>query len=123
MTRSGGSININWGNINKAATTAGYKFTQGIGKLGEKAGEHPEECWWNREHNYDEKKILACLAETVGRWNKVLSNAEGLKCVFEAEDDAEELLACKAKHNGAGAVTVNFFLGVSLATLLLVRAG
>ena len=136
--RSRGS---NYLNFHPTLTAAGSKFAQAVGKLG-KAGKGGE-CWWEHNMHLDKEKVLACLAETIKTWNRVLMDEEGLKCVFAAQDNTEQLLACKAKHNGAkvnevkanevkasevkangaGAVTVNFFLGVSLAALLLVRAG
>ena len=61
------------------------------------------------------------MAKTIAIWNRVFLNEEGLKCLFAAKDNPEKIIACKA--NGAGALTVNFLLGVGLATLLLVRAG
>ena len=138
VSRSGGS---NYLNYHPTLTAAGSKFAQAVGKLG-KAGKGGE-CWWEHKMHLDKEKVLACLAETIKTWNRVLMDEEGLKCVFAAQDNTEQLLACKAKHNGAkvnevkanevkasevkangaGAVTVNFFLGVSLAALLLVRAG
>ena len=100
-------------NVERVSGLAAKTFVFGAGKA--------QQCWYETKN--DDEKILACLAKTIPTWTTVFNSEEGLNCVFAAKDNAEELLACQAKHNGAGAVTVNFLLGGILATLLLVRAG
>ena len=97
------------------------------------------ECW--SEGKDDEAKMHACLAKTISTWLAVFRSEDGLKCLLAAKYSPGKIRACKANDNedndneatavaaaakapanGATAVTTNFLLGASLATLLLVRA-
>ena len=82
-------------------------------------------CW--EKFKRDDNQMPACMAKTITTWSwfKVLTNEEGLKCMLKAKGDPKGSLACKSKAANAGAASVssNLFLGASLATLLLARAG